>query len=249
MKRLYFFLLLSLVYSISFAQSKLYDNTFSLSDVKLLDGPFKRACDLNINVLLQYDTDRLLAPLIKEAGLPEKAMYFPNWAGLDGHVAGHYLSALAIHYAATGNKQCKERMDYIVSEMRRCQQANGDGYIGGVPDGHKIWSEIKNGNPRFVFNYWVPWYNVHKTFAGLRDAWIYGDNSDAEDMFFKLCDWGISVINPLSDQQMKSMVAQEYGGMNEVYADAYKLSGKHQYLEAAKRFGSKYIFNIILCCI
>ncbi len=225
------------------AQDKLYTNAFSLSDIKMLDGPFKRASDLNIQVLLQYDTDRLLAPLIKEAGLPAKAEYFPNWEGLDGHIIGHYLSALAIHYAETGNKECKKRMDYIVSEMHRCQKANGDGYVGGVPDGHKIWEEIKSGNPRFVFNYWVPWYNIHKTFAGLRDAWVYGNNRKAKKVFLKLCDWGISVTEGLSDEQMKSMVEQEYGGMNEVYADAYKITGKEKYLVAAKRFGSDYLYE------
>ncbi len=87
------------------AQQRLYPNEFSLSDVQLLDGPFKHACDLNVDVLLQYDVDRLLAPFLKEAGLQPKGELFPNWEGLDGHVGGHYLSALAIHYAATGNEK------------------------------------------------------------------------------------------------------------------------------------------------
>ena len=93
---------------------------FPLEEVRLLDGPFKHACDLDIQVLLQYDTDRLLAPFFKEAGLPLKAELFPNWAGLDGHVAGHYLSALAMAYASTGNTVCKERADYIVNELKIC---------------------------------------------------------------------------------------------------------------------------------
>ena len=92
------------------AQDKLYHNTFNLNQVELLEGPFKHAMDLNVKVLLEYDTDRLLAPFLHEAGLPKKAEYFPNWAGLDGHVGGHYVSALAIHYAATGNKECYDRL-------------------------------------------------------------------------------------------------------------------------------------------
>ena len=121
---------LSLALTSATAQDKLYPNTFPLGDVKLLDGPFKHACDLNVDVLLQYDVDRLLAPFLKEAGLPKKAEVFPNWSGLDGHVGGHYLSALAIHYAATGNPECKRRMDYMLDEMKRCQDANGNGYVG-----------------------------------------------------------------------------------------------------------------------
>ena len=227
----------------AFSQDRLYPNTFSLSEVKLLDGPFKHAMDLNIEVLLQYDTDRLLAPFLKEAGLEKKAEYFPNWEGLDGHVGGHYVSALAMHYAATGNKACKERLDYVLAELKRCQDKNGNGYVGGVPDGKRIWSEIENGNPGIVYRYWVPWYNIHKTFAGLRDAWIYAGSEQAKEMFLKLCDWGCGVIAPLSDEQMEQMCGQEYGGMNEVFADAYQITGDKKYLDAAKRFAHHWLLD------
>ena len=106
------------------AQEKLYRNEFPLNYVKLLDGPFKHAQDINIHVLLEYDIDRLIAPFWKEAGLPEKAKLYPNWAGLDGHVGGHYLSALAMNYASTGNTECKKRMEYMISELKACQEAN-----------------------------------------------------------------------------------------------------------------------------
>src|SRR5688572_14667546 len=91
------------------AQNKLYPNEFSLQDVTILEGPFRHALDLNIQTLLKYDTDRLLAGYRKEAGLPAKATSYSNWDGLDGHVGGHYLSALAMHYAATNNAECKKR--------------------------------------------------------------------------------------------------------------------------------------------
>ena len=118
-------ILLVVILSRITAQDKLYPNTFSLKDVELLDGPFKYACNLNVQNLLKYDTDRLLAPFLKEAGLTPKGEVFPNWVRLSGHVGGHYLSALAIHYAATGNPDCKKRMEYMLSELKRCQKANG----------------------------------------------------------------------------------------------------------------------------
>ena len=229
--------------SLAFSQDRLYPNTFSLQEVKLLDGPFKHAMDLNVEVLLQYGTDRLLAPFLKEAGLEKKAEYFPNWEGLDGHVGGHYISALAMHYAATGNKACKERLDYVLAELKRCQDKTGNGYVGGVPDGKRIWSEIERGNPGIVFRYWVPWYNIHKTFAGLRDAWIYAGSELAKEMFLKLCDWGCGVIAPLSDEQMEQMCGQEFGGMNEVFADAYQMTGQEKYLSAAKRFAHRWLLD------
>lgn len=237
-----------LCHIVLFAQDKLYDNAFPISTVKLLDGPFKHACDLNVDVLLEYDTDRLLAPFLHEAGLPKKAEYFPNWQGLDGHIGGHYLSALAIHYAATGNEKLKSKMEYVIAELKRCQDANGDGYVGGVPDGKKLWAEIKKGNTQIIWSYWVPWYNAHKTFAGLRDAWLYGGSETAKEMFLELCDWGISVTGGLSAEQMKAMLANEFGGMNENYADAYQMTGDTKYLEAARRFGNDYLFESVSVC-
>lgn len=230
-------------FSETVAQEKLYPNTFSLSDVTLLDSPFKRACDLNIKVLMQYDTDRLLAPFLKEAGLQPKGEMFTNWEGLAGQIGGHYLSALAIHYAATGNEACRERMEYMIAELKRCQEMHGNGYLAGIPNGAACWDEVKKGNVAIVWKYWVPWYNIHKTYAGLRDAWLYGGNEEAKGMFLKLCDWGVEVISSLSDKQMEQMLDQEFGGMDEVYADAYQMTGEMKYLQAAKRFSHHWLLD------
>ena len=48
-------------------------------------------------------------------------------------------------YAATGNKEIKARLDYMISELKRCQDAAGDGYLCGVPNGRKMWKEIEEG--------------------------------------------------------------------------------------------------------
>ncbi len=225
------------------AQEALYPNTFPLSDVRLLDSEFKHAQDLNVEVLLKYDVDRLLAPYLKEAGLQPKAESFSCWDGLDGHVGGHYLSALAIHYAATGNQELKQRMDYMLSELDRCQKANGNGYVGGVPNSAGLWPEIKKGNIGLIWKYWVPWYNVHKIYAGLRDAWLYAGSEDGRRMFLEMCDWGIDIIAPLSDEQMEAMLDNEFGGMDEVYADAYAMTSDKKYLEAAKRFSHHWLLD------
>ena len=89
------------------AQDRLYADEFPLGDVTLLDGPLKKARDLNIQTLLKYDNDRLLAPYLKEAGLTPKGKSYPNWDGLDGHVGGHYLTAMAINAANTGLVNCR----------------------------------------------------------------------------------------------------------------------------------------------
>lgn len=233
-----------------FSQDKIYSNEFPLGDVQLLDGPFKDARDLNIEVLLKYDVDRLLAPYRKEAGLSKKAECFPNWDGLDGHVGGHYLSAMAMNYAATGNAECKKRMDYMIKELKECQEANainnsewGIGYVGGFPNSAKLWSAYKKGELGLYSSAWAPFYNLHKMYAGLRDAWLYADNNEAKDMFLKFCDWGIDISAGLSDAQMEIVLNMEHGGMNEMFADAYQLTKNEKYLIAAKRFSQKYYLD------
>ncbi len=228
------------------AQEKLYSNEFPLGDVQLLDGQFKHARDLNIEVLLKYDVDRLLAPYRKEAGLSVKAYSYPNWIALDGHIGGHYLSAMAINYAATGNAECKKRMDYLIDQLKECEQANaannadwGVGYLGGVPNSKEVWTTFKNGDFAAYLSSWVPFYNIHKMYAGLRDAWLYCNVEEAKTLFLTFCDWGINITAGLSDEQMERMLHMEHGGMDEVFADAYQITGDLKYLKTAKRFAHK----------
>ncbi|MDR2953392.1 MAG: glycoside hydrolase family 127 protein [Treponema sp.] len=216
---------------------------FPLSSVTLLDGPFKTAFELNIETLMKYETDRLLAPFLKEAGLTPKGQLYSNWSGLDGHVTGHYLSALAITWAASENDQVWERMTYMLDELQLCQDKNGDGYLGGVPNGADLWNRIKRGDLSTLGNYWVPWYNIHKIFAGLRDTWTYCGNEQGRDMFLQLCDWGLGIIENLDDEKMEKMLDTEFGGMNEVYIDAYEMTGDTKYLDAAKRFSHKFLLD------
>jgi len=246
-------LFLCAIYCISLnlkAQNKLYPNEFPLSDVTLLDGPFKHARDLNIQVLLKYDVDRMLAPYRKEAGLPEKAKTYPNWDGLDGHIAGHYLTALALNYASTGNAECKKRMEYMLSELKICQEANalnnsawGVGYVGGFPNSAKLWTAFKKGDFSIYNAAWAPFYNLHKMYAGLRDAWVYCGYENGKAMFLKFCDWGVSITSALTDEQMQSMLNMEHGGMDEMFADAYQMTGDQKYLTAAKRYSHRMILD------
>ncbi|HVT71983.1 MAG TPA: glycoside hydrolase family 127 protein [Lacunisphaera sp.] len=215
---------------------------YRLDAVRLLDGgPFPAAVDANRDYLLALEPDRLLAPFRREAGLPAKAKPYGNWesGGLDGHTAGHYLSALADMIAAgadTPDGELRRRLDYMVGELQACQTALGDGYIGGVPGSKALWAVVANGDIRALTKKWVPWYNVHKTFAGLRDAWLQAGSAPARDVLVRLGDWCVNLTAKLSDEQMQRMLDQEHGGMDEVMADLYAITGDRKYLETAKRF-------------
>ena len=246
----------------TYAQSELYPKHFDLEQVTLLDGPMKTAMELNFRVLMQYDVDRLLTPYVRQSGLSDDAnsQYyqweqkhpsFPNWGSgnfnLDGHVGGHYLSALSLAYAAcrdAGMKaQLKERLDYMVRVMKDCQ-SNYDqnaeglyGFIGGQPI-NQSWKDLYSGNLASIRSNWgwVPFYCQHKILAGLRDAYIYGDNQDAREVFRKLADWSVSVVSNVSDDDLQGFLNCEHGGMNESMLDAYQLFGNELYLMAAKRY-------------
>ncbi len=215
---------------------------FPLDRVRLLDGPFLEAQTTDLHYLMALDPERLLAPFRREAGLPVPVPSYGNWesSGLDGHMGGHYVSALALMYASTGDAVVKERLDYVITELKRCQDALGTGYIGGIPDGAKAWSEIAAGELKVdsfsVNGRWVPWYNLHKLFAGLRDAWVHAGNADAKQMLIRMSDWALRLTTPLSDAQMQDMLRAEHGGMNEVLADVAEMTGDSRYLVLARRF-------------
>ena len=249
MKKLLFTLIMVSWAVVGLAQDRLYADEFPLGDVKLLDGPLQRARDLNLRTLLLYDCDRLLAPYRKQAGLEPKAPAYPNWDGLDGHVAGHYLAAMAMN-AATGSEACRSRMEYMIQELQECADANkknhpewGRGYVGGMPDSERIWSNFKKGDFRVYSSAWAPFYNIHKMYAGLRDAWLYCGNEQAKALFLGFCDWAIDLTAGLSDAQMEQMMGNEHGGMNEVLADAYAITGEEKYLTVARRFSHRQIMD------
>jgi DUF1680 family protein len=223
---------------------------FPLSEVRLLPGPFSDAVDANREYLLAHDPDRLLAPFLKEAGLEIKKPPYPNWEsmGLQGHTAGHYLSALS-QMIASGNDpdgELNRRLDYMLAEMQRVQRANGNGYIGAVSESQEFWNTIAAGEVGKIWDKWVPWYNVHKTFAGLRDAYVVGSKQKAKDLLLNLGDWCVNLTSKLSDEQMQQMLSSEHGGMNEVMADIYQIAGDLKYLETAIRFNHRAVMEPLM---
>ncbi|HYG22564.1 MAG TPA: glycoside hydrolase family 127 protein [Verrucomicrobiae bacterium] len=224
-----------------------------LSSVRLLDeGPFAAAVNANRAYLLAMDPDRLLAPFFREAGLEPKSPPYGNWesSGLGGHTAGHYLSALSTMIASGADapgRELQRRLEYMVAELDRCQQHSADGYIGGVPGGRAIWNDIANGRLQangFGLNgKWVPWYNLHKTFAGLRDAYVVAGNETARKVLVRYGEWCEQLISKLSDEQMQDMLRAEHGGMNEVLADIHAITGDEKFLRAARRFSHQAVLE------
>ncbi len=234
------------------AQTQQEVSYFPLQDVKLLESPFLQAQQTDLHYIMAMEPDRLLAPFLREAGLTPKAPSYTNWenTGLDGHIGGHYISALSMMYAATGDTAIYNRLNYMLAELHRAQQAVGTGFIGGTPGSLQLWKEIKAGNIRaggFDLNgKWVPLYNIHKTYAGLRDAYLYAGSNLAREMLIALTDWMIDITAGLTDQQMQDMLRSEHGGLNETFADVAAITGDKKYLELARRFSHKVILDPLI---
>lgn len=212
----------------------------SLDEVRLAgDGCLARAVRADVEYVRALDVDRLLAPFRREAGIRSSAHPYGHWEsmGLDGHTLGHWLSAVS-HLVASGNDadgELSRRLEYAVGELAKCQEKTG-GRLDGIPGGGVVWDAVSRGDVGKVWERWAPWYNVHKTFAGLRDAWLEAGNVQAKATMTRLADWIVSTTANLDGAAMEKMLAQEFGGINETFADLYAITGDEKYLAEAKRW-------------
>jgi DUF1680 family protein len=223
-----------------------------LSHVRLTGGPLKASQEADAKYLLELQPDRMLAFLRQRAGLKPKAEGYGGWDGpgrnLTGHIAGHYLSAVSLMWAATGDVRFKDRATYMVEQLKEIQDAQGDGYIGALEDGQGVdgkqrFVDLSNGVIRsggFDLNgLWSPWYVEHKLFAGLRDAYRYTDNAAALQVEIKFAGWVEKILSKLNDDQLQRMLATEFGGMNEVLAELYADTADQRWLALADKFHQK----------
>jgi DUF1680 family protein len=222
-----------------------------LDAVRLTGGPLKQAQDLDAKYLVSLEIDRLVAGYRIRAGLEPKAKSYGGWDSVDGkqltgHIAGHYLSAVSLMFAATGDERFKVRADELVGQLKEVQDKRGNGYLGALADaqgrdGADIFEkDVAAGNIRsggFDLNgMWAPWYTLHKTFAGLRDAYRHCGNKTALVLETKFAEWAETVLARLSPEQIQGMLNCEFGGMNEVMVDLYADTGDKRWLDLSRKF-------------
>jgi DUF1680 family protein len=231
-------------------EKRLQARPLDLTCVRLTGGPLKHAQDLDAKYLLELEPDRMMAGYRLRAGLKPKAEAYGGWDSttgkqLTGHIAGHYLSAVSLMYAATGDPRFKERADYLVAEMKEVQDKRGNGYLGALTDAkgadaETLFQQVAQGNIRaasFDLNgLWSPWYVLHKTYAGLRDAYRYADNKTALEVEIKFAVWAEGIVSKLTDAQVQRMLNTEFGGMNEICADLYADTGDARWLALSDKF-------------
>jgi DUF1680 family protein len=231
------------------SQSNAGVKPFPLEAIRLRPSPYLTAVESNGVYLLRLEPDRLLHNFHVSAGLPPKGAVYGGWESesLAGHSLGHYLSACSLMFAQTGETPCRGRVNYIVTELAHCQSAHGDGYVAGftrkrgevIEDGKAIFREIARGDIRsfpFALNgAWSPLYTMHKLFGGLFDANEYCGSAAALEVAKGLGGYLDGVFSKLSEAQMQQMLACEYGGLNESFAQLYERTSDGHWLAIARR--------------
>jgi DUF1680 family protein len=219
---------------------KMKAQAFPLQEVRLLEGPFRHAMELDGAYLLSLDTERLVRNFRVNAGLPSEAEPLGGWEAPDcelrGHFVGHYMSACAQMYAATGEARYKEKGQAVVRVLGQCQEKLGDGYLSAFPETFIDRVEQRQ-------QVWAPYYTLHKILAGLEDMCVYCQDEQALEMARKFGDWVVARNSRLSEEQMQAMLQTEQGGMNEALANLYALTGEKKYLEMSLRFNHHRVID------
>lgn len=208
---------------------------------------FATSQQVGLAYVLAYNPDRMLSPAYTALGKTPKAPTYGGWESrqIQGHMLGHYLSALAGFYYQTGSAEAKQKLDYTVGCIKELQRA--DGYFAGIPSTPFDTVFSSSGSfsvERFsLAGWWVPWYSVHKVYAGLLDAYLYGGNKDALAIVTRMADWAIAGTKGMSESALQKMLGCEHGGMCKVFADLYGITNDEKYLKEAERWIHKEIIG------
>jgi uncharacterized protein len=221
---------------------------FDLSQVRLLPGPFRDAQERDLQYLLSLDPERLLVMFRSTAGIYSYHAYpqaYGGWesptSGLRGHTMGHYLSACALMYASTGDERLKQRTDYLVAELAKVQAQLAEngyhaGYLAAFPE--YFFDRVDAQKP-----VWAPWYTMHKIMAGLLEVSVHTGNSQALAVLNRLADWVKFRVDRLTPEQMQRSLETEHGGMTEVLANLYAVTGNPDDLRLAQAFNHRAVFD------
>lgn len=224
---------------------------FDLSRVRLMDGPFKQIQELHRTGMVGHlEPDRLLFPFRKNAKLSQPIGVTSGYGGWDdafiqGHYAGHYLTAAARMFAATGDTSFRDKANYMVSVLAECQKKLGGGYLSGFPASRfdKLEANPRGGS--------VEYYTIHKVLAGLVDVARYCDNKEAFEVASKMSDYFGGRIAKLKPAQIEALFrtdytgnpTNEYGGMAEALTDLYTIAHKMGDPNADRHLKLAAVFN------
>ena len=218
---------------------------FPLRDVRILEGPFRDAQQRDLAYLLSLDSDRLLHTFRLNAGLPSTAKPYGGWEApgveLRGHSLGHYLTACALLFEATGDERLKARAIGIVAELRKVQQAlpargMNPGYLSAFPE--ELFDRVEARR-----SVWAPYYTLHKIMAGLLDVYHATGDPVALETVKGMAAWVGLRAKGLTGAQWQAMLETEFGGMQDVLTELHVATGDPEHLRLARLFDHRAVFD------
>ncbi len=231
---------------------------FSMKETVNLDPYCVNALSKDLDYLLSFDSDRLLAGFRETAGLDMKGKgRYEGWEStlIGGHTMGHYLSAIAQAYVNPGvsaedAKKAKDMMATLVDGLLECQ-ANSKGKKGFIfgativdkENVEKQFDNIEKNLTNIITQAWVPWYTMHKLLAGILDVYKDTGYEPALTLAKGIGDWTYDRASAWDESTAAQVIRIEYGGMNDVLYELYSLTDEEKYAVAAHYFDSKELFE------
>lgn len=261
------------------AESDMADlQEFAYQNVEITDDYYNTVAEKDVEFLNKFDPDRLLYNFRLTAGYNTneiKAFDFHNngtgasapypggWENsrIGGHTMGHYLAAaaqaVANGYADVKGEDgftMKQRLEYLIDELEKCQNKRGNGYIFGATmadpnDPERQFNLLERGDTRDT---WVPWYTMHKIVNGLVETYKLTENETALHVAESLGEWIYERTSRWDTNIQNRVLGVEYGGMNDCLYELYKCAkaegyaNKDHFKTAAHWFDEVYLFEKIL---
>ena len=232
---------------------------FAMPQVKLLPSMYTEVAEWNRGYMNRLATDRLLYNFRQNAGLPVgDAKPFGGWeAPADGKPGARDCAAISRAtsfrlrrklYASAGDQAAKAKGDELVSELAKCQQKLGGGYLSAFPT--ELFDRLDNlsGKPRPTDPTapglpWAPFYTIHKIMAGLYDMYRLAGNKEALTVVEGMAGWADEWSASKSEEHMQEILNDEYGGMAEVLYNISAATDNDQWAKAGDRFQKKRFIN------
>lgn len=249
-------------FNITDANAKEADiSDFSIADIIMTDDYCTNAFDKEMEYLLAFDTERLLAGFRDNAGLSTNgAKRYDGWenTNIAGHCVGHYLTAIAQAYqnptiTEKEKSELYSRMKTLIDGMQQCQNNSRGkpGFLWAAPvpsDGNveRQFDRVDIGKANIFDDAWVPWYTMHKLIAGISDVYKATGYAPAKEVVSKLGDWVYNRCSNWSEQTQRTVLSIEYGGMNDCMYDLYAITGKDSHAASAHYFDETALFEKVL---
>ena len=220
---------------------------FPMTQVRLLPkNEYFETQEWNRGYISRLDADRMLYTFRANSSFPVgSAKPLGGWeqpengqrsSELRGHFAGHFLSASAQLYASTGDEKAKQKADYMVAEMAKCQQKLGSKYLSAFP---ATWFDRLERNERV----WAPFYTIHKIMAGMFDMYQLAGNNQALQVLQGMASWADDWSAPKSFDHMQQVLTVEFGGVAETLYNFSAATNEDRWATTADRFQKRSFIN------